>query len=172
MESIQTVCLFIVLTGCCIVDVRYHRIPNKLIAAGMLVRILCLVADIFMKNDSNLIESAGAMLVFAGVSMLLYLPGMIGAGDVKLLGMTGFYIGMDNSEQFLMGVLVVAGLVAAGKLIIYGRLRRRMSYLWTYLKAVYLSGQMRTYEMPGAKEEVVGLAVPVLGGVVYWYMRR
>lgn len=170
MDIIQTVCLFILLAACSVIDVRYHRIPNVIILAGIFIRILSMSVSIFAGNDGCVMEFIGAMILFAGISMPLYLLGMLGAGDVKLFGMTGFYIGLERPEQFLAGLLVSGGLLAAGKLLIYGRLRRRMKYLWTYIKAVCLSGQVQTYEMPAAKEEVMGLSGPVLFGIVCWYL--
>lgn len=172
MDVVQAVSLFSVLILCCVTDIWSHRIPNMLILTGLAFRGIGLCAAILTEGFGVAAEALMAMIVFAGCCIPLYLLQMTGAGDVKLLGMIGFYVGLKRYEHFLVGMLVTGGILAFCKLIWHKRFRKRLRYLWTYMKGVCLTGQLKAYGIPDEKEEVMGLAVPILGGVVYWYIRK
>ena len=172
MDVVQAVSLFSVLILCCVTDIWSHRIPNMFILTGLAFRGIGLCAGILAEGLGVVPEALWAMAVFAGCCVPLYLLRMTGAGDVKLLGMIGFYIGLKRYEHFLVGMLVTGGILAFCKLIRHKRFRKRLQYLWTYMKGVCLTGQLKAYGIPDEKEEVMGLAVPMLGGVVYWYISK
>jgi len=95
-------------------DAREHRIPNTYL---LIVLALCLL-NILLKPDvsSSLITAlaGGAVLFFA--SLALHLVRVMAPGDVKLLGVVGFWLGWGNlmaASAWIACASVVVGLFYA-----------------------------------------------------------
>jgi prepilin peptidase CpaA len=90
-------------------DLRTRRIPN-----GFIVAILFLAAlRIAVTGDPNgaLYTLLASMAVFIA-TFLLFWRGLLGGGDVKLIGATGLLIGYHDMFQFLFVMSVCGALVA------------------------------------------------------------
>ena len=116
------VCLFAVVAY---FDIRTRRIPNEFI-----VGILALASvRIALAGDpiAGLCTLAASAALFLA-TFLLYWRGLLGGGDVKLIGATGLLVGYHNLFEFLFvmsvsGALIAVALLAREKL---GRLRATM----------------------------------------------
>ena len=154
-------------------DWRSRRIPNWLTVSGLLVGIAVNTA------------AAGCLglktsLLGAGLGLLLLLPFVflrsLGAGDWKLAGALGAFVGPGVLVNVLMGSVFVAGIMALG-LVIY---KRRMKE--TLRNIGRMLGSMFTFRMPGAEVSLdnpqslkipygVALAITtLLYGVLSWRM--
>jgi prepilin peptidase CpaA len=94
-------------------DIRTRRIPNELIVA-----ILALAAfRIAMEGDprAGLYTLAAAAGLFVA-TFLLFWRGLLGGGDVKLIGATALLIGYHNFFEFLFVMSVSGALVAVAVL--------------------------------------------------------
>ena len=71
------------------IDFQTHRIPNKIILIGMSL------AGFFslLPVGIGLVDSALGWVVGLSIFLPLYLIGILGAGDVKLLAMVGMFVG-------------------------------------------------------------------------------
>src|SRR5210317_773277 len=83
--------LLIAILGIAILtDLSTHRIPNQLIVLGLSIALICSAA---IGGLSGLTASLAGL----GVGLALFLPmyacGVMGAGDVKLLGVAGAFLG-------------------------------------------------------------------------------
>lgn len=83
------------------IDAKEHRIPNKMIAALLVIRTILLAAEIlaYPGYGLSLIISAVGGFAFGGVMFgLCYLisRGGMGAGDVKLMAAVGYFMGMGG----------------------------------------------------------------------------
>ena len=103
------------------IDQKTHKIPNKLVFAGMLIRTALLAVDI-VKNPDNLwqevIFAFVGMAFGLGVMLLLCLLTRhgIGYGDVKLFAWLGYAMGLlDTYNVLFYGVLYAA--IAGGYLM-------------------------------------------------------
>lgn len=154
-------------------DWRSRRIPNWLTVSGLLVGIAVNTAAagwLGLKTS----------LLGAGLGLLLMLPFVflrsLGAGDWKLAGALGAFVGPGMLVNVLIGSVFVAGIMALG-LVIY---KRRMKE--TLRNIGRMLGSMFTFRMPGAEVSLdnpqslkipygVALAITtLLYGVLSWKM--
>jgi prepilin peptidase CpaA len=121
-SSLAAVLLGMVLAAACWTDLRAHRIPNWLVALGMIAGILCNA------------WTAGAHVVGAGravaglltglaIFLPLYLARGMGAGDVKLMASVGAFLGPVATINTALVTLVAGGILAAAVVIRNGTLR-------------------------------------------------
>jgi len=86
-------------------------------------------------------------LLGAGLGLLLLLPFVLlrslGAGDWKLAGALGAFVGPGILADLLMGSVFVAGIMALALVIYKGRLRE------TLRNIVRLLGSLVSFHMPG-----------------------
>lgn len=104
----MTLALAILLTLATICDIRTHRIPNPLVLAGL---VLGLVGHGWRGGGPGLLLSLEGIAV-AGLALLPYALGGLGAGDVKLLGAVGALMGPAFLLWTLLGTVLAGGLLA------------------------------------------------------------
>ncbi|MEZ8984477.1 hypothetical protein OAI_05885 [Vibrio cyclitrophicus FF160] len=92
-------------------DVDKHRIPNKILIMFIFLYLL----SMFNSNytlDVFLMSLSGAV-VFFGAGLLLYFFRAMSAGDVKLLGIVGMYLGWGQLLDASYFILVSSGVIGA-----------------------------------------------------------
>lgn len=111
-------------------DIRTRRIPNKLVAGGM----LCGLALQSLAPAGNGLFSAAwgglglgwallGMLAGLALFMPLHLLRVLGAGDVKLLAMVGVWLGPRLLLGATLTTLLAGGLLAIAAMLIARRSR-------------------------------------------------
>jgi prepilin peptidase CpaA len=123
-------------------DWRSRRIPNWLTVPGFLIGV-----------SVNVLAGGWvglkASLLGAGLGLLVLLPFVflrsLGAGDWKLAGALGAFVGLKDMPDLLMGSVLVAGVMALG-LVIY---KRRFKETLRNIGRLLVS--MLTFRMPGAE---------------------
>jgi prepilin peptidase CpaA len=95
-------------------DILWHRIPNRLTLAAVLTGLsaACLSSGV----EGGLAATAGAA-VGGGMLLPLYLLGGLGAGDVKLMGAAGTFLGPAGALVAGFWTLVLGVLLALGVVI-------------------------------------------------------
>ena len=104
-------------------DVRYRRIPNKLVFATLVGGTSL---NMVFSGWHGLASSVGGMAVAFVIMFMLHLVGTMGAGDVKLFAAVGSIVGISSVLQTLMVVAMMGGLLAFGKMIYSRRVGRTM----------------------------------------------
>lgn len=123
-------------------DWRFRRIPNWLTVTGLVLGVA---------SNSLLRSWAGAKdaLLGAGLGLLLLLPFVLikslGAGDWKLMGALGAFLGPTHLIAVLVGTILVAGVMAAVLIVWKKRVRQTVRNLGHMLAAVF------TLRLPGAE---------------------
>lgn len=165
--------LFVLLSGAAWTDVRYHRIKNiwllVFLALGLLLRI-----------PEGITELAWGLVLICIPMLCLYIVyavGGIGAGDVKLLCVVAVYL--KNSQEvfrFIAIVFLWSAVFAIAKCAYQKDLKiiiQRLFHFCSYLKDIFLFGQVQEYDALALCDEKLGhhqihLSIPVLiTGIMY-----
>ncbi|MSP60036.1 MAG: hypothetical protein EXR72_06780 [Myxococcales bacterium] len=113
--------LMAALGGVAVSDIRYRRIPNLLVA-------VIAVAGVGHAVVAGGAGGLGAALLggAAGVALLYFqfTKGLMGAGDVKLLGAMGTWAGALGALYILLIGSILGGVLAVGALILAPRRQR------------------------------------------------
>lgn len=152
-------CLFLLLA--CLYDYRKRRIPNGLVAATWLTGMGSTIHEQGMWGG-------GFFLLRMGIVLFLLYPlfriGVLGAGDVKLLGVCAGYFPFRKIWIFLFCSLLIAAMISLVKMIKGRNIRERFVYLGKYIAGVCREGRWYLY-IENEKEKVaasVCLAGPML----------
>lgn len=101
------------------VDVKEHRIPNKILVLWLMVRIALFVLE-WPFTAVYLGEYVLAMVIFAGVLFLasIVTKGGVGMGDVKLVGVIGFTLGISGVYGTVFYAVIYAVAMAGIMLVL------------------------------------------------------
>jgi prepilin peptidase CpaA len=106
---------FILLFGICIFaivayrDIRTRRIPNEFIVC--ILALACFRIALAGDPRAGLYTLAASAALFIA-TFLLFWRGLLGGGDVKLIGATGLLVGYHNLFEFLFVMSVSGALIA------------------------------------------------------------
>lgn len=123
-------------------DWRTRRIPNWLTVPGFLAGV---AANVLVNGLAGL----KASLLGAGLGLLVLLPFVflrsLGAGDWKLAGALGAFVGWEVLVDLLVGSIVVAGVMALGLVIYKRRFKETMRNIGRLLASIFM------FRMPAAE---------------------
>jgi prepilin peptidase CpaA len=122
----RTVVLFTLLVAAAAIDVRKHRIPNWLTLSGLVFGLGYSAFVPFYLQHGFLFSLGGAAIGF-GILFPMWLLRMLGAGDVKLMAMTGALLGAQAIWPALVGSLIAGGLCAVLVALWRGKLGAMLS---------------------------------------------
>jgi len=168
MSSIKAV-LLIVLLVATLTDLSQRRIPNLLTYPAMLMGAL---VNSYQSGVDGLLFGMGGVALGLGLLLIFHLLGMMGAGDVKLMGAVGSFLGPMGVFQAFLFTALAGGVYAVIVLALKGQLIRFLKRLW---QSLYLSiVQRKPMLLPdeGAKELPVlcyGVAIAVGTTVSMFY---
>jgi len=121
-------------------DWRYRRIPNWLTVPACLVGI---VVNTIIGGWGGL----KASLLGAGLGLVVLLPFVmlrsLGAGDWKLAGALGAFVGWRILADLLIYSIFIAGIMALALIVYKGRLKRSLHNIASMLAS------MASFHMPG-----------------------
>ncbi len=150
MEQMFPVILLLGLLGIAVVsDVRRHRIPNFLIALGL---VLGLASQAFSAGITGLGDGLLGLLIGFGVFLPLYALGGMAAGDVKLMAMVGSFLAPHPALWTALFSLIAGGLCGLLLVLARGQAQQTLGRYWLMLRA-------RTY-MAAGPDEIAGKPFP------------
>ncbi len=108
-------------------DARTRRIPNWLVAIGMVV---ALAAQVAMHGllDGGLQWLSG-LATGLGIFLVVYLLGGMGAGDAKLMGAVGAFMGPLGGAHVAVVSFLVGGAMALVAMVLHRESRRTLARL-------------------------------------------
>jgi prepilin peptidase CpaA len=144
-----------------ITDWRSRRIPNWLTVPAAVIGI---VVSTWLRGWAGAKDSLWGL----GLGLLLLLPFVLlrslGAGDWKLVGALGAFLGPGNLVTVLFATVLVAGLMALLLVIWQRRLVHTLKNIGRLLAALFslhLPGQELTIDDPKSAKVPFGVAVAV-----------
>lgn len=90
-------------------DLRERRIPNWLVVTGMGTGVLF---HLMAPSGQGVMFALSGVAVGIGVLFPLYVLRAMGAGDVKLMGMIGAFVGVSSVLGVLLATLAAGGALA------------------------------------------------------------
>lgn len=139
-------------------DLWFYRIPNLCILVGI---VSGLIMTCMSYSVITMLEECAALIIIFMVFYPFYLIGGLGAGDVKLLMMTGCFIRDERLIQYLFFTFLTAAVIAGIKMLLFYESRQRLFYLGRYLKKVMLTGRIDAYVVDKKNKRcVVRLSIP------------
>lgn len=113
--DIGIVLLVLILSAATLTDIRSHRIPNILSLGGM---VLGLALQFWTHGAAGMLAGLGGI----GIGLLIFIPfyalGGMAAGDVKLMGAVGAFLGPMPALLAVAFTLMAGGVLAFCVLII------------------------------------------------------
>ncbi len=134
--------LCVLLLAACCFDYRKKKIPNVLTAATALTGLSWRFLTEGAQGAAFFLLQA---FVVGGALYPLYKIGAVGAGDIKLFGVTAGFLPFRKIFFFLFVSLLIAAMISFGKLCRYGNIAERLRYFAEYLADVSKSGRWRLY---------------------------
>ena len=147
--------LLVLLLVASISDCRSYKIPNWLTFGGSA---FALIYSAFMPYSPQLGFgwSLGGFALGLSLMLPLYMLGMMGAGDVKLMAMVGAFLGMTHTLYAVLFVFVSGGLAAFVYALWHQSLMRMSGNIKRSLASLLFStmGGMRPQMIPLGNESV------------------
>ena len=149
-------------------DVRYRRIPNKLVVVTLLGG---LALNTFFGGSQGLLLSLGGFALAFGLMFFFHVFGTMGAGDVKLFAAIGAVNGLSLVLPTLIVVALTGGLLAIFKMIYSGRARATMFGVLRFFYGLLPGQQVPRFEIPTDRSYTLPYAVPIcFGSLIGFFM--
>jgi len=141
-------------------DWRSRKIPNWLTVSGAIAGIT--VHSIFDGWHGARFSFTGMALALALLLPLVFLRAL-GAGDWKLMGAVGTFLGWELFLFVLVGSILVAGIMAVAQMIRANRVLETLRNMWTLIKGFASFGMVKnpkiSLDNPGLLKLPFGVAV-------------
>ena len=149
-------------------DTEKHRIPNKL----LLILIFLVVIEWAAMNSSLIVlqeKLLGFVIMFV-IGLLLFFLKAMAPGDVKLLAVVGFLVGLSQLQSVSYWIILSAGIVGVFYAFYYSiesprfgnRVKKNTNKLTIQQEALMLATRntvIKKTVMPFAPAVVIGLAL-------------
>lgn len=116
MDIPSLIALSLVLVASAVIDLRSQRIPNYLTLPGILG---ALIYSSLSYGFDGFISSLSGVAVGIGILIIPWLMGGMGAGDAKLMGVVGGFLGAKGTFNAVLLVALVGGVYALILRLIY-----------------------------------------------------
>src|SRR5580692_6343045 len=146
LSGAAQVLLGILVAIAAVFDIRYRRIPNWLVLAGIIVG---LAWNVYSSDhwSSGLLRSLKGL----GLGFILYFPLYLirarGAGDVKLLAAVGAITGPGNCFWIFLLTAVLGGVIAVVFLALKGRVQK------TFFNMAWILKDLSNFKAPHHSSE-------------------
>ena len=142
-------------------DVRYRRIPNKLV---LIILIGGILLNTLFNGFNGLLLSLGGFAFAFAVMFFLHVFGTLGAGDVKLFGAIGAISGVYMVLPTLVVVVLTAGVLATCKMIYARRVGATMFGVFQFFYGLLPGQTVPRFDIPADRSYTLPYAVPICFG--------
>jgi len=142
-------------------DIRYRRIPNKLVLITLVGGI---AVNTVAHGWSGFFASLGGMGLAFGLMFFLHAFGTMGAGDVKLFAAIGSVLGISLVPPTLLVVAVTGGVFAILKMIHAKRVTSTMLGVLQFFIGLLPGQRVPRFEIPADRSYTLPYALPICCG--------
>jgi len=167
--SISLLCVLVVAV---LHDLRERRIPNFLVVGGIVIALLVSAID---KGLGGIGSSLTGMLLGMALFLPFFALRLIGAGDVKLFGVVGGFVGVNALLMVWFYTLLAGGVLGVVSIL----LARSAPQFFRNMKLLLISMTYRVQGVGMSLEEMatqtsvrIPYAVAIAAGVVIWMVRQ
>lgn len=141
--------LIVLLLVAVVTDINCRRIPNILIASGL---VLAVAVSAWSSGLPGVVHASAGALVGFLLMLPLYLMRVMGAGDVKLCAVVGAFMGPLAVIGSVLLTWIAGGCLAIAVALLSKRVRDVIANLkllcwWAVSKTGYLPGGSQTIEI-------------------------
>jgi prepilin peptidase CpaA len=144
-------------------DLRFRRIPNKLVLAALIAG---LAINVTLGGAYGALSSAGGFAVAFVPMFLMHIFGAMGAGDVKLFAAIGSVVGLTLVPWTFVVVVMVGAVLAFYSMI---RSRTVFSTLHNVLRifvGILPGWEMPRFSLPADRRHTIPYGVAIMLGSV------
>jgi prepilin peptidase CpaA len=158
--TILTIILFLILAIAATTDILYRKIPN---AVTIPTVIFGLVFHTYLSGINGFLFSAGGTFLGLGLLLIFYIMGMMGAGDVKLMGAIGSILGPSGVFKAFLFTAIAGGVYAIIVMAAKGQLMPFLKRIVLSLKLSLLTRKPTLLPSEGKASTVLcyGIAIGV-----------
>jgi prepilin peptidase CpaA len=162
VQTIITAVIFVPLAvAFTYMDVRYRRIPNRLVLITLIAGVSL---NTILGGPSGFLVSLGGFALAFGLMLVLHIFGTMGAGDVKLFAAIGAFSGLRLVLPTLMIVALTGGVLALVKMIYSGRVRATMFGVFQFFYGLLPGQTVPRFDIPADRSYTLPYAVPICFG--------
>lgn len=165
----MTYAILLIILGTAIgADLSWRKIPNWLTGPSILVG---LGLHTFINQWTGLIFSLEGAALGLGLFLLMYLPGWMGAGDVKLFAAVGSFLGPGQTLSAAIVIALVGGLLVLVTLGFHQGWRSIGSWIRSYVEGLRVPQSARPLNSAEVVTPKVPYAVAIGLGTIgsYWW---
>ena len=152
--------LLIILTAAAWTDIQRHRIPNILSLGGI---VLGIAIHTWTSGTQGLLTGVGGAAVGMSIFLPFYLLRGMGAGDVKLMGTVGAFLGPKFALLATGLSLAAGGVLAITILVSHGGFKPLASRYLATIKCLFTTGKLS--HVPPAPGEVATIKFPYASAI-------
>lgn len=117
-----------------ITDLSETRIPNLFILLGLISGIFYRVV---WSGERNYLHIIVGILIPFFIFFPLFVIRAMGAGDIKLLMITGTFFTVGENFKCMVIAILLGGAIAFVKILFHKNIGERFRHMWTYIRTVY-----------------------------------
>lgn len=161
IQAIPILFLVVILLMAAISDFRVRKIPNRLTFPAAIAGV---VYHTWTTGWKGLFFSTGGISLGLALLMAFYLFGGMGAGDVKLMGAVGGFLGPAGVFSAFLGTALIGGVYAVMLLAVHGEIPDVVRRYGIMLKTFLFTGRMIYIPLEKKEDRPVlryGLAIAI-----------
>lgn len=162
MHVASELTLYTVVAVAVLQDLQFMKISNRLILAGL---VLSLVFGIILGRTSQILYILGNIFFPVIVLYLLYLLGVLGAGDIKLFSVIGGFTQFHTLVDCMLFAFMAAALFSVVKLLCNRNLKSSLAQAFLYMQGL-MQGDIRSYRTVREEKNLIHFSVAILIGLL------
>ena len=156
-STLLTTVLLLLLIVTTIEDIRAHKIRNLWILSSIVIAVVGFTAIGGLKMAA--LSMLG--LIVGGLLLIpFYLTGGMAAGDIKLMGVVGAFLGPKAAFFAVLTTLVAGSIIGIIVLAFNGGVLALLSRYYMSLKLLFLTGSPALSYLPPSPKEPAGIRFP------------